>query len=44
MEDIDFAAVVMLIEEHWDDFVEFSGDEESAGITLAALKKEGGVE
>lgn len=43
MDDIDFAAVAMLIENHWDEFVEHSGDEESARRTLDAVKDEGGL-
>lgn len=42
-EDIDYAALVMLVEQHWNDFVEFSGGEEPAELTLQALKEEGGV-
>lgn len=37
---IDAAALTMLVEAYWDEFVEFSGDEESAEMTLRALWKE----
>jgi len=43
MEGIDESALVMLIEEHWADFVEYSGGEESAETTLLALKKAAGM-
>ena len=35
---IDEAALVMLIENHWQEFIEYSGGEESAETTLRALK------
>ena len=41
--EIDFAAVVMLIENHWDEFVEYSGDEDSAELSLCALKADAGM-
>jgi len=41
---IDAAALAMLVENHWYEFVEFSGGEESAEMTLCALKKEAGIE
>ncbi|WP_281362002.1 hypothetical protein [Desulfolutivibrio sulfodismutans] len=44
MDDIDYAAVVATLEEHWGDFAEYSGGEESADRTLAALKREGNLE
>lgn len=44
MDDVDFAAVVMTLQENWESFVEFSGGEESADLTLAALKKIGGLD
>lgn len=40
---IDEAALVILIENHWQEFVEHSGDEESAEMTLRALKDAGGM-
>jgi len=43
VDDIDFAAVAMLIENHWDEFVEHSGDEESAQKSLDAVKRVGGL-
>lgn len=41
---IDEAALVMLIENHWDEFVEYSGDEESAQMTLDVLKAQAGMD
>lgn len=41
---IDEAALVILIENHWEEFVTHSGDEESAEMTLRALKDAGGIE
>jgi len=41
---IDAAALAMLVENNWHEFVEFSGDEASAEITLRALKNEAGIE
>lgn len=43
MNDIDEAAIVMLIESNWEEFVEYSGGEESADRTLAALKEAAGL-
>lgn len=40
---VDAAAVVMLIENNWAEFVEYSGDEESAQMSLDALKAEAGM-
>jgi hypothetical protein len=42
-EDIDYAAVVFLIEDNWAAFVECSGGEESAERSLQALKTEAGI-
>ena len=44
MDSIDAAALTMLVENNWMEFVEFSGDEESAEMTLRALKKKAGME
>jgi type IV secretory pathway ATPase VirB11/archaellum biosynthesis ATPase len=41
---IDEAALVMLIENHWQEFVEYSGGEESAEMTLRALMKAAGMD
>lgn len=41
---IDEAALVMLIENNWQEFVEYSGDEYSAEMTLLALKKAAGMD
>lgn len=41
---IDEAALVMLVENHWDEFAEYSGGEESAEITLRALKEAAGMD
>lgn len=42
-ETIDEAALIMLIENHWQEFVEHSGGEESAEMTLRALRKAAGM-
>lgn len=44
MENIDFAALVSLMEEYWSTFVEYSGGEGSAEKTLEACRKEAGME
>ena len=44
VDDIDFAAVVSVVEANWMEFVEYSGGEESAERTLDALKREGNLE
>lgn len=41
---INEAALAMLVENNWDEFVEFSGSEESAEMTLRALKEAAGME
>lgn len=41
---IDEVALVMLVESNWQEFVEYSGGEESAEMTLRALKKAAGME
>ena len=41
---INEAALAMLVENNWDEFVEFSGSEESAEMTLRALRKAAGME
>ncbi len=41
---IDEAALVMLVENHWQEFVEYSGDEDSAEMTLRALKNAAGID
>ena len=41
---IDAAALAMLVENNWYEFVEYSGDEASAEMTLRALKNEAGME
>ena len=43
MEEINSAALVMLIESNWEEFVEYSGSEEDAEKTLAALRDEAGM-
>ena len=40
---IDAPALVMLIEGHWEEFVEYSGGEESAEMTLRTLKVAAGM-
>ena len=40
---IDEAALVMLIEGHCEEFVEYSGGEESAEMTLRTLKDTAGM-
>lgn len=40
---IDAPALVMLIEGHWEEFVEYSGSEESAEMTLRTLKVAAGM-
>lgn len=40
---VDEAALVMLIENHWQEFVEYSGGEESAETTLRALQDAAGI-
>jgi len=41
---IDEAALVMLVEKHWQEFVEYSGGEDSAEMTLRALKNAAGMD
>lgn len=41
---IDEAALVMLVENHWQEFVEYSGGEDSAELTLRALKNAAGMD
>ena len=41
---IDAAALVMLVENNWYEFVEYSGGEESAELTLLALKNAAGMD
>lgn len=41
---IDEAALVMLVENHWQEFVEYSGGEDSAELTLRALKEAAGMD
>lgn len=43
-ETIDEAALAMLVENHWQEFVEYSGGKESAEMTLRALKEAAGME
>lgn len=43
IDSIDEAALLMLIESHWEEFVEYSGGEESAEMTLRALKYVAGM-
>ena len=40
---IDEAALVMLVENNWQEFVEYSGGEESAEMTLRTLRKAAGM-
>ena len=40
---IDEAALVILIENHWQEFVEISGGEESADMTVRALQDAAGM-
>lgn len=40
---IDETALVMLVESHWQEFVEYSGGEESAEMTLCVLKDAAGM-
>lgn len=40
---LDEAALVMLIENHWQEFVELSGGEESAEMTVRALQDAAGM-
>ena len=40
---IDAPALVMLIEGHWEEFVEYSGSEESAEMTLRTLQVAAGM-
>lgn len=41
---INEVALVMLVESNWQEFVEYSGGEESAEMTLRALRKAAGME
>ncbi len=41
---IDEVALVMLVENNWREFVEYSGGEESAEMTLRALRQAAGME
>lgn len=41
---INEAALAMLVENNWQEFVEYSGGEESAEMTLRALKEAAGME
>lgn len=41
---IDVTALVMLIESNWQEFVEYSGGEESAEITLKTLMSAAGMD
>lgn len=43
MEDINYTALVMLIEDNWGEFVRHSGSEEDADATLAAMKEKAGM-
>ncbi|WP_297826394.1 hypothetical protein [uncultured Desulfovibrio sp.] len=43
-DEIDSAALAMLVENHWDEFVEYSGGEEDAEKTLRVLKADCGME
>lgn len=43
IDSIDETTLVMLIENHWEEFVEHSGDEESAETTLRTLKGAAGL-
>ena len=40
---IDEVALAILVETHWQEFVEYSGGEESAEMTLRALKNAAGL-
>lgn len=40
---IDEAALAMLVENNWQEFVEYSGGEESAEMTLRTLRKAAGM-
>ena len=40
---IDEAALAMLVENNWQEVVEYSGGEESAEMTLRALKEAAGM-
>lgn len=42
--EIDSGALVMLVESHWTDFVEYTGNEAEAERTLAILKADCGME
>ena len=41
---IDEVALVMLVENNWREFVEYSGGEESAEMTLRVLRQAAGME
>ena len=41
---IDEVALVMLVQNNWQEFVEYSGGEESAEMTLRALRQAAGME
>lgn len=41
---IDYAALLLLIENNWDEFCEHSGGEESAERALQVIKDDGGLE
>lgn len=41
---IDSAAVVMLIESNWSEFVDYCGGEEDAEVSLKSLKEDCGME
>lgn len=41
---IDETALVMLVESNWQEFVEYSGGEELAEMTLRALKDAAGMD
>lgn len=41
---INEVALVMLVENNWGEFVEYSGGEESAEMTLRALRQAAGME
>lgn len=43
-DEIDSAALVMLIENNWGEFVEYSGSEKDAEKTLRVLKADCGME
>lgn len=40
---IDEAALAMLVENHWQEFVEYSGGEESTEMTLGAVDRASGT-